>query len=636
MSDNSRVRVSIVGVVIVALFSSLVARLWFLQMGPEQRLRAEAIALSTRRIQTESPRGRILDRNGVVLVQDRAAWAVTVDRALKKKVRDRVLGQLSEVLGIPQTALQAAFDSPRQSPLLPAVVALDVSQDKRLAVLEHRDEYPGVDVTQLTVRSYPAAVQFLDPALAAQVLGYVGPINADQYKKLKKRGYQASDLIGRDGVEASYESVLRGSPQVQTVQVDPTGKQVGPATIVQNGSVGDDVTLTLDAKVQHAAEVALQQGLDVVRTQQNKDIKTGFVTYPAPAGSVVVLDAQTGSVVAMASNPAFAPNNWVSGISQTDLNGLLSPANHFPLINRATEGQYAPGSAFKLVTSLADTRYNVRAPSTFFHDDTGYVIIGADQQKFSNDNGEISGDVDLTKALTVSSDTYFYTAGDAFWNVWNNGDKVNGLGLQQQARDLGFGAKTGIDLDESVGSHPRPHLEASVRQRVLQDPDAKRQNGAWYPGDQVHLAVGQGDVLVTPLQLADAYAAFANGGTLGDTTRRHEREGRRRARSCARSTRSRARSSRVRSRSRATSMLAGFEGVTQIRREPRTPRSTASRSRCCRAHRGQDRYRAGRGEGRHLGVRIVLPRGQPAVRRGRDGRRSGARRRRPRRRSSAR
>ena len=486
------------------------------------------------------------------------------------------------------------------------------------------------------MRSYPAAVQFLDPALAAQVLGYVGPINADQYKKLKKRGYQASDLIGRDGVEASYESVLRGSPQVQTVQVDPTGKQVGPATTVQNGSVGDDVTLTdrRQGATRGRGRVATRPRRRTHATEQrNQD---GLRDVSRARG----LGRRARRAHRRSRRDGEQPGVPAGQLGERDQPGrpqrIVEPrSNHFPLLNRATEGQYAPGSAFKLVTSLADTRYNVRSPSTFFHDGTGYVIIGADKQKFSNDNGEISGDVDLTKALTVSSDTYFYTAGDAFWNTWNNGDAVSGLGLQQQARDLGFGAKTGIDLDESAGRIPDPTWKQQFANAFYKDPDARKQNGAWYPGDQVHLAVGQGDVLVTPLQLADAYATFANGGSLVTPhVGMNVKDG---AGKIVRTIDPKPRAQLALDPFTRDSMLAGFEGVTQ------NPKGTA-----CRAFRGFPFAMvpggiAGKtgtaqvvGQGAHVGVRVVLPGRQAAVRRGRDGRGSGPRRARPRRRSSAR
>src|SRR5262249_9148778 len=157
-----------------------------LQMGPERGLKAEVIASNTRKIETESPRGRILDRNGKVLAADRAAWAITVDRKLKPAERDRLLGQLSDLLGKPQTDLQANYESPRQSVLTPAVVALDITPDQRLAIMQHQDDYPNVHIEQLTVRTYPMATKLNDPGLAAQVLGYVGEISQDQLAALKK------------------------------------------------------------------------------------------------------------------------------------------------------------------------------------------------------------------------------------------------------------------------------------------------------------------------------------------------------------------------------------------------------------------------------------------------------------------
>src|SRR3954471_22577998 len=285
MSDNSRVRVTMIGVVIVALFSALVARLWFLQMGPDAKLAAKLPIRTTRQIQTDSPRGRIFDRTGrIVLAQDKVAWAVTVDRDLPPRTRKRVIGQLSELLGVTVDKLQGSFDSKRQSVLKPAVGALDVSQEKRLAILERQEDFPGVGVTQLWVRTYPAAEQLHDPTLAAQVLGFVGEIDDKQLKQLKHRGYLAGDDVGKDGVEAAYESVLRGKPTIETVEVDPTGKQVGEAVKVVPGSVGHDVYLTLDARIQKASEDALADGITAARTQQDDSIKDRLAFDKAPAG----------------------------------------------------------------------------------------------------------------------------------------------------------------------------------------------------------------------------------------------------------------------------------------------------------------------------------------------------------------
>jgi penicillin-binding protein 2 len=515
MSDNSRVRVSIVGVVIVALFSALLVRLWFLQMGPEQDLRVQAVVRSTRVVQTEMPRGRILDRFGKVLAQDRVAWAVTIDRDLSTRTRTRVIGQLAELLGAPYTAasLQSQYDSPRQSPLKPAIVGLDVDQDHRLAILEHREDFPGVRVQRLTVREYPYVRWDLTHDLGAQVLGYTGEISEEQLDKLRAKGYQEGSSIGRAGVEAAYENVLRGKPRRETVEIDPTGKQVGPPLSVDEGSVGKDVQLTIDANIQEIAERSLQDAITQVRGLQNHDVRDHFETLKAPAGSVVVLDVRDGSVVALASNPPYDPTQWVGGISQSNFEWLNDPANNKPLVNRATQGQYAPGSTFKLVSSVAMTRFGVRSAFQWIND-SGSVTIGADKRVFRNAGGHGNGSVNLQRALTVSSDVYYYTAGNDFWNRWNNGDIQGGLGIQQVAREFGFGEPTGIELDESRGRIPDPDWKKAFADAAYKTEAEKADYGSWHPGDNVNLAVGQGDVLVTPLQLANAYATFANGGTL--------------------------------------------------------------------------------------------------------------------------
>ncbi|HET9731011.1 MAG TPA: penicillin-binding protein 2 [Acidimicrobiia bacterium] len=516
MSDNSRVRVSIVGVVIVALFTALFARLWFLQMGPEQNLRAEAFVRATRIVQTESPRGSILDRNGVVLVQDRPAWAIAVDRNLDRTTRTRILGQLSELLGVPVKTLRAAYTSLRQPQLKPAIIAYDVPLDKRLAILEHQDHFPGVHVEHLTVRTYPAAQNFHDPTFASQLLGYVGEIDATQLTKLKKKGYEPGDSIGRSGVEAAYESQLRGDPQRDTVEIDPTGRQVGAPIAVHPGSVGHDVVLTIDARVQLAAERALAEGIAAARTQPDVDYKKfGNRNLRAPGGAVVVLDVHDGSVVAMASNPSYPLDWWQGGMTQGRYALLSRPDAHNPFLNRATDGLYAPGSTFKLVTALALNQFGV-LPASQYLDDHGSISFGG--STFANDNGEINGPVNLSRALTVSSDVYFYTAGLNFWQIFNGGpfgpaDHARGLGIQSVARSLGFGQPTGIEIGDSAGRIPDPAWKSAYAHANYTG-DAIQQNSIWYPADNIFTAVGQGDDFVSPLQLADAYAAFANGGTV--------------------------------------------------------------------------------------------------------------------------
>jgi penicillin-binding protein 2 len=510
MSDNSRVRVAIVGVVIVALFCALLARLWFLQMGAEEALKVEAVARATRVVQTESPRGRILDRNGVVLVDNRAAWAITVDRQLDNDTRDLVLGQLAEVLAPQYTIEQLAanFDDLRQSPLKPAIVAVDVDEKSRVAILEHIEDYPGTRVPKLTVRRYP------NGQVAAHVLGYVGEISDEQLQAHRADGYLEGEAIGKAGAERAFESDLRGEPRRETVEVDPTGLPVGPPVDVDPGRIGNDVYLTIDANWQAATEVALAQGIESARNIQNENVVTGYKELEAPAGAVVAMDVTDGSVVAMASFPTYDPAQFIDGISQiewTDLNDNL--ARHQPLVNRATQGEYSPGSTFKLVSSLAMTRYGVRSANEWMTD-RGFVVLGADKRRYSNAGSNSLGRVNLRSAITKSSDVYFYTGGEEFWQIWKAGDVERGLGLQTTAAEMGFGASTGIELDEAKGTIPDPDWKQELANAIHPTEELRREHGAWYPADDILMAIGQGGMSVTPLQLANAYAAFANGGTL--------------------------------------------------------------------------------------------------------------------------
>ncbi|MGO9876364.1 MAG: penicillin-binding transpeptidase domain-containing protein [Acidimicrobiia bacterium] len=507
MSDNSRVRVSIVGVVVVVLFSTLLARLWFLQSGPDDSLKVQAVVDSTRVIQTDNPRGEILDSTDEVLVKDTASWAVTLDRNLSKSTAARVLGQLAEQLKLPVASLESQYTSDRQSPLEPAVVAFDVSQPDRLAILQDQEDYPGVHVVELTVRAYPALDSGED---AAQLLGYVGEVDATELETLKTRGYQPGDDVGQAGAEAAFESVLRGTPRRETIEVDPSGQQVGSPVSVDPGSVGDNVYLTINASVQRAAETSLEEGILSARLLQNVNVKDRYATLKAPAGAAIVLNADTGAVVADASYPTYPPGWWVGGISTADYDVLNNPTSNQPWLNRATEGQYAPGSTFKLVTALAMTKYGIRSVSEPFND-TGSVSL--DGTTYTNANSEPFGTVDLQQALTVSSDAYFYTVGNDFWDVWKAGGTRSGLGLQTEARELGFGAATGFELDEQAGLVQDPAWVKAFADDNYKTKAAQLSHSIWYPFDDIYPAVGQ-DIDVTPLQLANAYAAFANGGTL--------------------------------------------------------------------------------------------------------------------------
>jgi len=491
MKDR-RVRVAIVGVVVIALFSALLGRLWFLQVGGTETGVVVIAQNTLRRIQAESPRGLIVDANGVVLASDRVAWAVKIDRRLVGKERSTVVSRLSAVTHISVADINRRIKDMRQSPFEPAVVAIgktEVTDRVRLAILERQEYYPHVTVQIVPYRYYPAG------QLAAHVLGYVGKISGPTEAK-KHPGYEDNDTVGRAGVEATYDSYLHGTSRVENVAVDPAGRVVGDPKLVSAGHPGDNVQLTIDSKIQKVAEESLAQGIALARTQQNAEVKAlRLENYKAPGGSVVVLDANTGAVVAMASNPTYSPSEFVGGITQTQYESLTAPPAR--LLNRATQGLYPVGSTFKLVSSIAAVRYNFRGEFTPIQDPGSFTT--QDGTRFSNANGQSHGTVDLRKALTVSSDVYFYTFGNAMWDVWKAGDRKRGYALQTVAREFGFGGKTGIPIDESRGRVPDATWKQAFAKKLYSNPQKQRENGSWNPGDDIQLAVGQGDLVATPL-----------------------------------------------------------------------------------------------------------------------------------------
>jgi penicillin-binding protein 2 len=503
--NDRRVRISIVGVVVVALFSALLGRLWFLQVAHSEASVAVIAQNTLRTIQQESPRGLILDAEGHVLVEDRVAWAVEVDRQLVGTQRTAVVRRLAAVLHFSAAEIQHRIDDPRQSPFEPAVVAVgsEVPDRVRLAILERQEDYPHVSVQIIPYRYYP------EGTLAAHVLGYVGSVSGPAEASLHP-GYGANDTIGRAGIEAAYDSYLHGISVQEQVAVDPSGRVVGDPVATSSGRPGDNVQLTIDSRVQQVAEQSLEQGIALARTDQNTEVKKfRYENYKAPGGSVIVLNANTGAVVAMASSPTYAPSEFVGGITQAQYESLTQPPAR--LLNRATQGLYAVGSTFKLISALAELQYGYRSQYTTVDDTGALTFVG---QRFSNANGQSHGVVDLRSAITVSSDVYFYGLGDAMWSIWRAGDVQRGYAIQNVAREFGFGEKTGIPISEAAGRVPDAAWKEAFAKQLYTTPLLQQENGSWNPGDEIELAVGQGDLLATPLQLADAYAAFANGGTL--------------------------------------------------------------------------------------------------------------------------
>ena len=510
--DSPRLRLSILGIVVFAMFAALFTRLWYLQVMSTEEFQVVAETNRTREVPVEAPRGRILDRNGKVLVDNRVSIQVTIDRTVLNELDDEertsVLTALAEGLsetGKPTTVaqLEERVADQRYSPYVPIPVAGDVPEDLKIWIDEHAEELPSVAAERVAVRRYPYG------PLAAHVLGYTGKITKEELEIVGEgpKPYTLNDEIGKAGVERVYEADLRGTPGVTLLEVDTEGKTI---RVIPEGTTapvpGDDIVLNLDIDVQATAEQALQTSLN---RAAERAPRSGDLPNVGKVGSTVVLDPTTGGVVAMASLPTYDPTRFVDGISETEWAELSDPASFYPLNNWALQGQYAPGSTFKPFTAWAALSAGLLAPNSTIQDGGRFEVPGCrgDSCFFSNDGGKSYGTVDMRKSLTVSSDVYYYNLGARFWI------EQDALGGPERFRELlqewGFYNESGIDLPgEQQGRIPSPKWLSSYCEQVecLED--------TWRTGDNVNMAIGQGNVLVTPLQLAVAYAAIGNGGNI--------------------------------------------------------------------------------------------------------------------------
>ena len=503
---SPRLRMSFIGVVVVACFVALFARLWYLQIMEAPALAGQAAESRTRTIYSEAPRGRILDAKGRVLADNRTSLIVTIDRAKLKKVknRDELISNLADMLtaqGAPikVSTIENRLKDQRFGEYQAVPVATDVTEEVVHTITERAEDYPSISFERKTVRVYPYG------AAAGNVLGYTGRITAEGLKTLQPgvdpetgtvKTYQSDSIVGLAGVESVYEKELRGVPGIESIEVDSRGRAVGQGKF-QPPRPGNDLQLHIDIDVQLRAEQALADRLAVLRGTQQRD----GAMRKAPAGSVVALDPRDGGVIALATYPSFDPREFTNGMSQERYQQLQNVGGVSALIDRSISGQYAPGSTFKLVTATAALSNGLIDANTSIYDD-GVFKVGNPEQTFTNAGEQKNGNINVTRALTVSSDVYFYWLGA----------RMDGTTLiQDTAAAYGFDKRTGIDLpNESSG-----YVLTKARKKALHDkyPDAYP-DGDWYTGQNVQLAVGQNVLVVTPLQLARAYAALANGGTL--------------------------------------------------------------------------------------------------------------------------
>lgn len=485
-------RVGLFGALALAVFGVLFLRLWSLQVLSGEHYLAQAQNNQLRLVRIEAPRGPILDRSGRILVSNVAGTAVQLAIGdVPEGRRPRLIRRLAHVLNMPARQIKREIAAAGADSLTPIVVKAAVGEPQVDYLYEHQEQFPGVQVVNTYLRNYPYG------SLAAQVLGYVGEISADELKRMRREGYVAGDRIGQNGVEAAYDSYLRGRDGLDEVHVDSLGRPVSQPQPRRQPQSGYGLRLTIDTRVQRAAELAIRYGIGLAHADGN---------WASNGGAIVALNPRDGAVVAMASYPTYKPSIFVGTPDSRKLAPLLSnevaKRDNFPGLNRAIAGAYPPGSTFKPVTALAGMQEHVFSAYDPLRC-TPVAYYGLDRQKFTNWNPYIDTPMTLPEALAQSCDTYFDEIGNRFYERGSAGR----VRLQQWARRFGYGKPTGLDIGgEADGLLPTPEWR---KQHFTSDWDR-----AWNPGQSVQLAIGQGDLLVTPLQQAVFYSMLANGGNV--------------------------------------------------------------------------------------------------------------------------
>jgi penicillin-binding protein 2 len=491
------------GMLAVAVFAVLFLRLWSLQiLNGDQLLRA-AQNNQRRDVRVQGPRGPILDRNGAVLVTNVPALSVQIwqsDLPKQRDVRLRELRTLGRLLQVPVGQIGATLRRHRNDPLTPVKVKDDVALKQALYVMERGEDFRGVKVVPTYLRYYPHR------ELAAHALGYVSEISKEQLKTLRKQGYRGGDTIGQTGVESFYDRYLRGTAGLAQLRVDSLGKPISPIVPKIPPHSGNAIRLTLDLKLQAAAEQAIRYGIERAHASQC------FGCWYSNGGAIVAIDPRDGSIRALASYPTYRPSLYVGRVRQQALDaaGLTSRSAHamnYPGLDRAIDAAYPPGSTFKPVTALAAMQEHLIQPYDALPCTATYEKNG---QVFKNWDPFVNEAMTLPTALARSCDTYFYQLGYRFYGM----PAERGPRLQAWASRFGFGAHTGIDLgSERTGLLPTPDWRIKTYTKKT-DPGHWQIDSLWKPGDSIQLAIGQKDLLVTPMQMVRFYSLIANGGRL--------------------------------------------------------------------------------------------------------------------------
>lgn len=468
--------------VIGACIGALMVKLWSMQViaGAEYTAKAEGNRINE--YTTIAPRGRIFDRNGVELVGNRSTFAVLASADVQY---DRlVIQRLSDILGIPRETIASLAASQTQGAQADRVIALDVDERAVSYISEHPNAFPGVRIEGRTVRTYP------NDSLAAHVLGYTGTISQEELERdVSGLTYESGDIVGKDGVEQAFESYLQGDRGIKRVEVNAAGDVVSMVDSVEPVQ-GNDIRITIDANVQRIAEQALNQAFfDAERTGN----------YKARSGAIVCMNCKTGEIIAMASAPTYNPSQFIGGISADVWEEMTSEDSAYPLSNRCIAGLYPAASTFKGFTGLAGLEYGFVTDNSVWECSGTWTGFGEQwAQKCWSERGH--GSIGFHRGIVDSCDVVFYDIAKNFYQY-----NENETALQDYLRSWGFGSKTGIELPgEAEGRVPTPEW----KKRFNRDAPESQ---AWLPGDLSNLIIGQGDLLVTPLQICCGYAGLATG-----------------------------------------------------------------------------------------------------------------------------
>ena len=431
-------RLRIVGVTVLVLFGLLVLRLWTLQVIDGKSFAAAVTRNQVRVVSVPAPRGEIVDRSGTVLVSNTSQEEILLSRA-EAQQNPAIVGLVAALVGQTPKQVQASINNVQYSPYEPVPVAVGVSSDTVQYLQTHQSAYPGVTVETVAQRDYPQG-----GTTGTQILGYIGDITSSFLAAHPNDGYTQGSQVGVTGVEAQYEQYLKGVDGRQALSVDAGGNVVGTLSTTAP-KIGDSVVLNIDAGLQQAAQGYLQQQ---ILSDRNSIDPVDNLTPKADNGAVIVMNPTNGEIYAMASYPSYDLDEWVGGISAANYAALQSTGAEN---DDAIQGLYTPGSTFKLVTATAALQDGLITPTTPYNDTGSFKIPGCPAGGvtstqgcvLNDDPGDPRGTYNVTGALTVSSDSFFYNLGDLFWNAKA---QFGPTPIQNEAAQYGEGTITGIDL----------------------------------------------------------------------------------------------------------------------------------------------------------------------------------------------